>query len=275
MTMLQQITTVILITGLLGCNQQPNTDSTLRAKQVDSAGQSKDSSTTNQADKPLKSDAASTTQKTENSKYYATTDTLIITMGNFGTVKYGKDEFNSIVDNHLELFTDYWEDPDKKYYCNSKEFGSEIGQDDYYVLYAYLLRQKNGVDKYAEQRKKLIDIYSNINSLFQKFQYGGTYFGHQYSRILGYAEYSVYLHSEHNRNFEKTYDITKQKEFYIKSLRQLIDDESEIDGETLEKDKAERNKELNEIVDNLNKLITDTFYLRRTQEFHYGHYAYY
>lgn len=74
---------------------------------------------------------------------------------------------------------------------------------------------------------------------------------------------------------KKTYDITKQKELYIKSLRQLIDDESKIDNETLGKEKAERNKELNKIVDDLNKLITDNFYLRRTQEFHYRHYEYY
>ena len=127
----------------------------------------------------------------------------------------------------------------------------------------------------AGSRRKLIDIYTDINSLFQRFQYGGTYFGHQYSRILGYAEYSVYLYSQSKDNIEKTYDISKQKELYIKSLRQLIDDESKIDNETLGNDKIARIKELNKIVDDLNKLITDNFYLRRTQEFHYGHYEYY
>ena len=262
MTTVQHIATAVLMTGLLGCNPQPKTDSAL---------------TKNQSDKTVQSDSASTTQKTDNSKYYATTDTLEISTETVGTFKYGKDEFNQIVDNHPELFTNYWEDPDKKHSCNggSKEFGSEVGQDDYYVLYAFFLKQKNGIDKYAKQRKKLIDIYTNVNSLFQRFQYGGTYFGHQYPRILGYAEYSVYLYSEQIDNFEKTYDITKQKELYIKSLRQLIDDESKIDNETLGKEKIERNKELNKTVDDLNKLITDNFYLRRTQEFHYVHYEYY
>src|SRR5439155_10350432 len=116
---------------------------------------------------------------------------------------------------------------------------------------------KNGIDKYAERRKKLISIYSNINSLFGYFEYGGTYFGHQYSRILGYAEYSIYLYSQSKDHFEKTYDIAKQKEFYIEFLRQLIGDESKIDNKTLGQKKIERNKELNKIVDDLDKLITD------------------
>ncbi|MBL0153394.1 MAG: hypothetical protein IPP93_07885 [Chitinophagaceae bacterium] len=61
------------------------------------------------------------------------------------------------------------------------------------------------------------------------FEYGGTYFTHQWGRILGYAEYSVYLLPKKASDIRKSYDITKQKELYIKSLRQLIDDESKID----------------------------------------------
>ena len=76
-------------------------------------------------------------------------------------------------------------------------------------------------------------------------------------------------------DFNKSYAITKQKELYIKSLRQLIKDESTIDFITLGKDKEIRNKELNEIVDKLEELITDNFYLRRAQEFQHSHYEYY
>lgn len=74
---------------------------------------------------------------------------------------------------------------------------------------------------------------------------------------------------------EKTYDISKQKELYIQSLRQLINDESEIDYETLGQEKAERTKKLNEIVSEVDRLITDNFYLRRAQEFQYTNYQYY
>lgn len=235
---------------------------------------------TKQTDKTTNIDATnqvSTLKKTDNSRYYTTKDTLLISTEIGYKLEFSKEEFNQIIDKHPEFFNDYPQAPDQLYYClgNNIDFNCEAGQDDYYVLYAYFLKQKNGIDKYDGRRNKLIDIYSNINNLFQRFQYGGTYFGHQYARILGYAEYSVYLYSESKDNFEKTYNITKQKEFYIKSLRQLINDENKIDNQTLGKEKIERMRELNKIVDDLNKLITDIFYLRRAQEFQYGRYEYY
>lgn len=215
--------------------------------------------------------------KVDNSKYYTNKDTVLITTEIGDTLKFAKTEFNNIIDKHTEFFKEYPANPDQTYFNGNdmEEFGSEVGQDNYYVLYAYFLKQKNGVKEFAQQRQKLIDIYSNINSLFGHFEYGGTYFGHQSSRILGYAEYSIYLLPKTKSDISKTYDITKQKEFYIKSLRQLIEDESKIDFNTLGKEKIERTKNLNKIVDELDNLITDNFYLRRAQEFQYGHYEYY
>jgi hypothetical protein len=238
------------------------------------------STPTQQADTKPHSDTSnpsSQTTQVDKSKYYTAKDTLLITTETGDTSKYGKEEFNTIIDNHPELYSNNTQDPDATYYCDAdkRSFGSEVGQDEYYVLYAYFLKQKNGVAKYAERRNKLIDIYSNINSLFGQLQYGGTYFGHQGIRILGYAEYSVYLYKHYESNLSKTYDISKQKDLYIKSLRQLIDDESTIDYESLGQEKIKRNKELNAIVDKIDKAITDNFYLRRAQEFQYGHYQYY
>jgi hypothetical protein len=247
----------ISIVGLLSCNSQ-----------------------TKQADQKQSSDTVTQVEKTnnsDNSKYYTSQDTILIATEIGDTLKYLKAEFNSIVDKHSEFFQTYPENPDQAYYNNNdkEEFGSEVGQDTYYELYAYFLKQKNGIEKYAQQRKKLIDIYSNINSLFGHFEYGGTYFGHQSRRILAYAEYSIYLLPKKKEDTQKTYNITKQKELYIKSIRQLIDDESKIDTNTLGKEKIERINELNKIVDELDSLITDNFYLRRAQDFHYGYYENY
>ncbi|KJS04627.1 MAG: hypothetical protein VR77_10965 [Flavobacteriales bacterium BRH_c54] len=220
----------------------------------------------------------STTHKSDNSEHYTTKDTILIPTERDDTLKFSKNEYNNIIDKHPEFFREYPGNPDQLYYNGNdrEEFASEVGQDTYYILYAYFLKKKNGIDIYAKQRKKLIDIYSNINSLFGYFQYGGTYFGHQYSRILGYAEYSIYLLPKNKNDIEKTYNIKKQKQFYIKSLRQLIDDESTIDNNYLgnEDERIKRTKKLNKIVDELDSLITDNFYLRRAQEFHYGHYEY-
>lgn len=214
----------------------------------------------------------------DKSKFYTAKDTLIITTETNDTLKFSKEHFNEIIDRNSELYDDAVQDPDLTYMCNENwgEFSSEVGQDVYFVLYAYFLKQKNGIDSNKERRQKLIYIYSKINSLFGHFEYGGTYFGHQSSKLLGYVEYSIYLYLQNKQyGLVKTYDISKQKKLYINSLRQLILDESKIDFNSLGQEKLKRNKELNKIVDELDKLITDNFYLRRTQEFHFRHYEYY
>jgi hypothetical protein len=216
-----------------------------------------------------------TIHKIDNSKCYTTLDTLIIPTEIGDTLKYAQNEFNKIIDDHPELVSDYTQNPDETYQCNGEKgaFNSEVGKDGYFMLYAYFLKNKNGDKPNSERRKKLISIFSNINSLFSHFEYGGTYFGHQYARILGYAEYSIYLYKQNEKyGNSKTYDITKQKALYIQSLRQLISDESTIDFNVLGKKKVERTRQLNKIVDEIDKAITDNFYFRRTQDFHYGHY---
>lgn len=249
--MKQMIYILIIVVGLLSCNNQPK-----------------------EIDKTIITEKNIQTKKIDNSKYYTKQDTISITTELGDTLKFAKDDFNKIIDKHAEFFEEHPNKPDQAY-VKINDFGSEVGQDNYYTLYAYFLKQKNGEKKYEKERKNLIDIYLKINSLFQHFQYGGTYFGHQYSRILGYAEYSIYLMQKNKEDIEKTYNITRQKELYIKSLHQLIEDESKIDFYTLGREKIKRNKKLNQIVDELNELITDNFYLRRAQEFQYGHYEYY
>jgi hypothetical protein len=201
----------------------------------------------------------STKMKPDRSKYYTTKD-IIIPIEPGDTCIYTREEFNSMVDNHPEFFSDEMPNPDLAYYAANKEgFNSEVGQDGYYVLYAYFLKQKNGIGKYAERRKKLIDIYENINQLFQQLQGGGTYFGHQSWRIRGYAEYSVSIYKRNEQSISNAYDISLEKELYIKSLRLL----------------AGHNKERNKMVNNISEAITDIFYLQRAQEFQYSNYEYY
>jgi hypothetical protein len=121
---------------------------------------------------------------------------------------------------------------------------------------------------------KLISIYSAINSFYQKLQSGGTYFGHQQARIAGYAEYSIYLFSKNEDSFGKSYPIRKQKDIYIQSLRQLVEDEVKMDVELKGSEKVSRSRELNKIVDGLDSLITDKYDLYAAQEFQYTHYQY-
>lgn len=219
--------------------------------------------------------------KSGRSQYYTTLDSVKIEVDGDAWY-YSRQEYNGIVDDHPGFFESIVEYPDDLYYAGmhsgepsfSPEFGSEAGRDEYYVLYSHFVKKQQGDARYRECRKKLISIYNDINSLFGQFQYGGTYFGHQQYRIPAYAEYSVYLYRSGENYREKTYDITKQKQLYIQSLRQLINDESTIDQNVYGEEKTERTKEMKKTVDRLERSITDVFYLRRAQEFHYRHYEY-
>ena len=102
---------------------------------------------TNQSDKTTPIDTTNnitSLNKIDRSKYYTTKDTLIITTETADTLVYSKDEFNEIIERHPELLNiKYVQNPDLIYYCSGdrEEFNSEVGQDTYYILYAYLLKQ--------------------------------------------------------------------------------------------------------------------------------------
>jgi len=209
--------------------------------------------------------------------YYTTQDTIVIRAGPADPLRYGKAEFNAIVDTHPELYADFVQEPDHTYALLPAHgrFGGEAGRDEYYILYAYFLRRQHGLDKYADRRARLTSIYENINALHALLQHGGTYFGHQYARMVGYAEYALYLFAYKGGKLSKSYDVAAQKRLYIAGLRQLVEDELRTDTERSEEERKAVHMELARIVSNVERAITDVFYLRCAQEFEYRHYAYY
>lgn len=224
--------------------------------------------------------------KSERAKYCKDKDSVYISSTSRDTLRFSKDEFNDIVDNFPELTSKNPLPPDSAY--NAKiwidvvdsagkkhhiTFGSEAGRDEYYILYAYFLKQKNGITKHAVRRKKLLSIYRTLNSIFGNLNYGGTYFGHQYARIEGYAEFSVYWYKHNKDFFDRPYDISKQKVYYIDGLKQLIVDEVVKDQNTTGlKQKLEQQEKLFKEVDDLNNLITDNFYLSMAKSFQSEYY---
>jgi hypothetical protein len=157
-------------------------------------------------------------------------------------------------------------DDDKKI-----DFNSEVGQDDYFLFYAYFLSLKNGREKHQGQRDTLIKIYEGINSIMQNLGNGGTFFGHQQRRILGYAEYSIYT-GINNDYYTKEYNIAKQKSLYISSLKQLINDDLSTNFDISEKRKPTLLKELLKTVNDIDGLISNYFYLNNAREFEYSNY---
>jgi hypothetical protein len=188
------------------------------------------------------------------------------------------ENINKIIDEHPEFFEEFINDPEIEYYKNIGDFGSELGQDHYYVLYYYFLKQRNPSKEYEIRRKRLIELFQTYNALHQRINYGGTYFGHQGYRIYGIAEYILDRLPPDDSYYNVEYDFLKQKKLYIRLLKQYIADEIEIDENLLGAKgidkirKAERKNELDSIVNRIDSLTIDRFYLRLGQEFNYRYY---
>jgi hypothetical protein len=188
--------------------------------------------------------------------------------------KKTKAELRKILKYSPELDTAKFFMSPKIYYFNQRnmdEYGSEYGQDIYYATYAYFLKLKHPGKKHNVQRQKLIRIYRDINSIFGRLAGGGTYFGHQYTRILGEAEYAIYQ-ANGNDYYIKTYNISKQKILYSNSLKQAISDEVNANPELTEKEKTALKKDLFKTVHEIDGLMTDYFYLESTRKFQYANY---
>ena len=223
----------------------------------------------------------------DKSQFYAKGDSIIISSKHFDTITYSKEEFNQIVDNFPSLYLSIPVNPDISYAQsgyfkdeieangNKKHlsFGSEQGQDTYYILYSHFLRQKQNDKDLDTVRENLISIYQNTNDIFGYLNYGGTFFGHQYNRINGYAEYGVYEYRSFSDIDNKLADIQKLKQLYLTSLKEIIHREIELDNEIPQKsEKIKRENELLKYVATLDKIITSNFYLKKAQQFQYSYY---
>lgn len=77
---------------------------------------------------------------------------------------------------------------------------SESKKDEYFKIYAYILRHKN--PGYEKERKELNEIFQNLNNFFSLLADGGIGFGHEAERICAYVEYELF-HLQKNRLDEK------------------------------------------------------------------------
>lgn len=196
--------------------------------------------------------------------------TIVIEMGD--TLKFASTELNKIVRTHPEFTNPNTVHPDLTYrqMNDQTDFESEAGQDVYYFLYAYFLKQKQSKNAVSKERKTLVSIYTSINSIFGLINNGGTYFGHQHKRISAYAEYSIYLISKTKSNVASNQDINKPKQRYLKSLKRLINEKTKNDFNP--QVKLEKTKKLNALMNELERLISNNFYLHQAIEFQKTHY---
>ena len=211
-------------------------------------------------------------------KNHTTLDTVLIITDRKDTIRYDQKSYNDLMDKHPEFLDVPPMDPVHAYEQSDdfETFGSEAGQDHYFILYAHFLKQENGVEKRQKERAQFIELYTNINALFWDLDHGGTYYGHQYNRILGFAEYTLYEVTKDKLNYEKEYDISKSKALFILSLKQLIKDQILIETDSNEAElQLKKIADLNAIIDAIDHDITDVFYLKYAQDFRNKHYKNY
>ncbi|MDR6565767.1 hypothetical protein MRBLMN1_000677 [Chitinophaga ginsengisegetis] len=206
-----------------------------------------------------------------------TGDTLLLANDGDSLVM-SKEDWDNITKYYPELLhQDFPESPGLLYAAHSRQsiyFDSEAGKDWYYQVYGFFLKRQNGAAKYAVTRKKLDNLFRFLNTLYGRLHCPfGTYYGHREERISGYVEYSVYLYTLYESNSTIQGNIAAQKKLYIAMLRQVIADEMEVDNDAVDCAMG-RKKELLALVTQIDRLITDKFYLRQAQSFQYATYNY-
>jgi len=160
---------------------------------------------------------------------------LIADIETDGKFNLSKTDFNYIVDKFPEL---YQYPPQAPYetYINSPMLNSdscfndenlryytcEGGQDKYYLLYAYFLKKKNGIQKFEDQRYKLITIRQTINYFNSYFFDGGTMFSHAHRRILADVEFEIYQHPNSDTSFNLSNNYVEKKKIKLDSIKKLI-----------------------------------------------------
>ena len=212
--------------------------------------------------------------------YYTTKDSVLLASFEDDMVYVLKNDFNDVVRKHPEFFAEYPTDPERTYAKNSDEqFMSEVGQDDYYLYYAYFLRNTNEMynidDDFNHQRNKIMIIYTRLNRIFSLLDGSGPGYMHLYRRTFGEAEYTVSLYAltRDRDDFTVKYDISKQKDLFKQTLQQIVRDRLGSTFDIHETEKPDLKEELFALINDIDSQITDSFYLTQAQQFYYNNYA--
>ncbi|NLR56841.1 hypothetical protein HGH93_01920 [Chitinophaga polysaccharea] len=182
---------------------------------------------------------------------------------------YTENELNDILKRNPVFIEKYPSSPAEAYRSledpsvqGNDRFYSEAGEDEFYLLYSYFLAKKNV--KHHPRRERLLKLYRYVNSIYGKLQHGGTYFGHQYSRIPAYVEYDLYRLDPG----DSAWTYNKMKSLYIDLFKEEVKSKISRDHDI---DPAAEKSLLKE-VDELAFLITDYTDLMLVRRFQYSNY---
>jgi hypothetical protein len=219
----------------------------------------------------------------DKSKFYIKGDSITIYTDNNDSILYSAVDFNAIVDNFPRLYDQIPKQPDISYAESGYfkdittkngmkkhlSFGSEAGQDQYFILYSYFLKKNNSGDPLETRRRRLLSIFQTINEIYSFLSNGGTFFGHQYKRIPAYVEYNIYQYKNDYKYYDKVNNVEKQKNLYLSFFRQSLKDQTFAFHESGDKS---NNSQYELLIGKLDSLITDFFYLKKASEFQFTNY---
>ncbi len=189
-------------------------------------------------------------------------DTVYISKDPLVELYYLKDEYNEVVVERNEFFSDDFKDPDLTYenYLkanNDDRFISQFGADSYYQIYAYFLKNKYKSEAYNTERSKLVELYHSTNRAYSIMAKGGSSFAHNIPRVYAYVEWDIYNHFVLNITDENnTSDFQTEKNLYIDSNAKI-----------LELNKFKNNETLKLLFDSIHQKIENQFELEHVMQF--------
>lgn len=189
-------------------------------------------------------------------------DTVYISKEPLIELYYLKDEYNEIVMERDEFFSDDFKDPDLTYenYLktnNDYKFISQFGADAYYQCYAYFLKKKYNSEAYKAERNKLVELYHSINIAYSIMAKGGSSFAHNIPRVYAYVEWDIYNHFVLNTTDENnTSDFQAEKNVYIDSNNKI-----------LELNEFKNNETLKLLFDSIHQITENQFELKHVMQF--------
>lgn len=166
-------------------------------------------------------------------------DTVYISKDPLVKLYYLKDEYNEIVMERDEFFSNDFKGPDLTYenYLkanNDNKFVSQFGADAYYQCYAYFLKKKYNSKAYNTEWSKLVELYHSINRAYSIMAKGGSSFAHNIPRIYAYVEWDIYNHFVLNNTDENNAsDFQTEKNLYIDSNTKILELNEFKNDETL------------------------------------------
>lgn len=189
-------------------------------------------------------------------------DTVYISKDPLVKLYYLKDEYNEIVMERDEFFSNDFKGPDLTYenYLkanNDNKFVSQFGADAYYQYYAYFLKKKYNSKAYNTEWSKLVELYHSINRAYSIMAKGGSSFAHNIPRIYAYVEWDIYNHFVLNNTDENNAsDFQTEKNLYIDSNTKI-----------LELNEFKNNETLKFLFDSIHQKIENQFELKHVIQF--------